>query len=624
MSSQRTPVLPWWLATSITFSLFSALINLFALATSGNGRVRDLRIIRLARRVADQFDWNVLGSMPAWVHTERDLTSMAECALLFVCAAIASFVVLGPLAVLFQAVARRLGRHATAMSVAFLSMPALALAAGGVLSPGMNAAASVLAGVIVFIACSKASAEALRRWMSRVALVGAGVAAVALVAAPFAVRAAKVERPAARRGAPNIVLISIDSLRADHLHAYGYARRTSPNLDALAAQGAVFETVISPTSWTLPAHMTLMTSLAPEEHGVITNRLRLARGIDTLPQRLQRSGYATAGFVSATYLDGLYGFSRGFDEYDDYTLLRVAGEKSRTAVTSQQVAQRAVAYLQKRSGANDQHPFFLFLHFFDVHYDYNPPPPFAGMFDAGYSGRATGNVDSVHQGMPRNDLNHVVSLYDGEIAWVDWNIGKILASLRTLGLDDNTIVAITADHGEEFLEHGQAAHYKTLYDEVLRVPLVVRYPGHVAPGRRVPGQVRLMDVAPTLLALAGLPVAHPRGGTEARSLSCLLTSPLLRQAPKLPAFGDLRGEVASVRTGDAKLIRNLRTNKEEFYDLDHDPGERKNIDAVNPRERDELRIILNRWRSSATTSASNPADLEDEEKAALKSLGYMQ
>jgi arylsulfatase A-like enzyme len=623
MASQRTRALPLSLATSITYSLFSALINLLALASSGSGRVRDLRIIRLARRVADQFNWNLLANVPAWVHTERDLTSPAACVLLFACAAIASFIVLFPLAILFEKIARRRSRKPAAMSMAFLAMPALGLAAGGVLSPAVNAAVCILLGLITFVAASKASEDSLNRLTSRVALIGIGVTVGALTIIPFAIRTENVPQHAAHRGAPNIVLISIDSLRADHLHSYGYPRNTSPNLDAVAAQGAAFETVISPTSWTLPAHMTLMTSLAPEAHGVITNRLRLGRGIDTLPQRLQRSGYATAGFVSATYLDGLYGFSRGFDEYDDYTLLRVAGEKSRVAVTSQQVAQRAVAYLQKHASAKDQRPFFLFLHFFDVHYDYNPPPPYARMFDAAYAGRVTGNVDAIRAGMPSRDLNHVVALYDGEIAWVDANIGTILKSLRALGYDDNTIVAITADHGEEFLEHGQAAHYKTLYDEVLRVPLVIRYPGHVAPGRKVQGQVRLMDVAPTLLSLAGLPVAHPRAGSDARSLACLLTSPLLRRAPNLPAFGDLRGEVASVRTGDAKLIRNLRTNKEEFYDLDHDPGERLNIDAVSQRERDQLRIILARWRSSAAT-ANSQADLDEEEKATLKSLGYMQ
>jgi arylsulfatase A-like enzyme len=183
---------------------------------------------------------------------------------------------------------------------------------------------------------------------------------------------------------------------------------------------------------------------------------------------------------------------------------------------------------------------------------------------------------------------------------------------------------ITADHGEEFLEHGQAAHYKTLYDEVLRVPLVIRYPGHVIPGRQLRGQVRLMDVAPTVLALAGLQVPHARVGSQARSLACLLTSPSPRQAPVLPAFGDLRGEVASVRIGDAKLIRNLRTQREELYNLNADPGERKNLDAVDQRERDQLRLILSRWRSSASATVNDQADLDDEEKASLRSLGYMQ
>src|SRR6185295_1501117 len=150
---------------------------------------------------------------------------------------------------------------------------------------------------------------------------------------------------------------------------------------------------------------------------------------------------------------------------------------------------------------------------------------------------------------------------------------------------------------------------------------VIRYPGHVIAGRRVKGQVRLMDVAPTLLTLAGLPVAKPRGGTQARSLACLLTSPGPRSVPVLPAFGDLRGEVASVRTGGAKLIRNLRTHREEFYDLASDPGERTNLDAVAQIQRDQLRVILDRWRSTATSS-NTQADLDDEEKATLRSLGY--
>jgi hypothetical protein len=328
MAVRRVPVLPLPLASSISFSLFSAAVNLYALAGSNAGRVRDLRIIRLVRRVADQLDWNLLASMPAWVHAERSLGSIADASLLFICAAIASFCVLFPLAILFGFVTKK-ARRGSAITVALLSMAAVGLAAGGVLSPAMNGAMCVIVAVVVFAAFSMTSSQ---RWMSRTAIAGLAIAIVACVFTPSAVGKSESVRHTPRTGAPNIVLISIDSLRADHLHSYGYARLTSPNLDALAADGAAFETVISPTSWTLPAHMTLMTSLAPEEHGVITNRLRLGRNIDTLPMRLQRAGYTTAGFVSATYLDGIYGFSRGFDEYDDYTLLRVAGEKSRAAV----------------------------------------------------------------------------------------------------------------------------------------------------------------------------------------------------------------------------------------------------------------------------------------------------
>lgn len=619
MAVRRMPVLPLPFASSVSFSLVGAIVNLYALG--GSGRVRDLRIIRLARRVADQLDWNLLASAPAWVHAERSLRSIGDAALLFAAAAIAMFCVLFPIAFIATFALRRLKRG-DAIAVSLVAMCALGLAAGGLLSPAMNAAVCIAAALLVFAAFSLATSA--NQWLSRTAFIGIAIGIVAAAFAPHAKGQRESIRHIARTGAPNIVLISIDSLRADHLHSYGYARQTSPNIDALASSGAVFETVISPTSWTLPAHMTLMTSLAPEEHGVITNRLRLGANVDTLPMRLQRAGYTTAGFVSATYLDGLYGFSRGFDEYDDYTLLRVAGEKSRAAVTSQQVAQRAINFLHQHSDTRDARPFFLFLHFFDVHYNYNPPQPFARMFDGSYAGHATGDVDMVREGMSSRDLNHVVALYDGEIAWVDANIGNILATLHRLGIDDNTIVAITADHGEEFLEHGQAAHYKTLYDEVLRVPLVIHYPGHVVAGRRLQGQVRLMDVAPTLLALAGLPVAKPHSGTGARSLACLMTSPGPRSAPVLPAFGDLRGEVASVRTGGAKLIRNLRTHREEFYDLASDPGERTNLDALPKTQRDQLRIILDRWRSTANNPSNAQADLDEEEKASLRSLGYMQ
>ena len=604
------------LARAAALAAFTAAANVVGLAAgSGGGRIRDLRVLRLLRRLADQLDWNMLAGAPSWVHAGRSTNNIADCAILFASAAAIAFLVLAPLALLFRFAGRR-------ASLALLVMAALTLSAQW----RWSAAVLIAGGALAFAIAAKLG----DRPTLRLGLAACTLIVGAFLIAPFALHGDEVRREVAARGTPNIVLISIDSLRADHLHSYGYPRATSPNLDALAAEGTSFETVISPTSWTLPAHMTLLTSLPPEKHGVITNQFRLSSSVETLPQRLQRSGYATAGFVSATYLDGLFGFSRGFDTYDDYSLLRVAGDKSRRAVTSRMVADRAIDWLQHRSSSPQ--PFFLFLHFFDVHYDYNPPAPYATMFDGGYRGRATGDLAYVKTSVPPRDVDHVVALYDGEIAWVDANIGRVLATLRALGFEDNTIVAVTADHGEEFLDHGQSGHFKTLYDEVLRVPLIVRYPGHVAAGRRVAGQVRLMDVGPTLFALAGVRMARSRERTAAHNLTCFVKpASLPKRQPSFPAFGDLKGEIASLRTGDAKLIRNLRTKQEEFYDLAHDPGERHNKEAETTADADALhgraaalRTMLEQWRSSTVLATDEEVTLDDEDKEGLKSLGYMQ
>jgi len=587
-------------AASLVASLFVAAINVYSLLPGGDARIRDLRILRLARRGADLIDWNFLAAVPAAFQTQRDLTASGS-ALLFACAAIAAFVMLLPFA---MPLAFARSRVATAAAFAFLALPAIAFAAR--VSPKMTA--------LIAIAIVLSAMVITDRVLLRAALAASFVIATTLAIGVLANQQTQSARSQAAIGGPNIVLISIDSLRADHLGAYGYRRATSPNIDAVAREGAVFETVMSPTSWTLPAHMTMLTSLPPEKHGVITDRLRLAHRVETLPQRLHRAGYETAGFVSATYLDGLFGFNRGFDVYDDYSILRIAAEKSRTAITSGLVADRAIHWLQHRATSS---PFFLFLHFYDVHYNYNPPPQFARKFDPSYRGAVTGDIDSLPRDLKPRDLAHLVALYDGEIAWVDANIGRVLATLPK-----NTIVVITADHGEEFLDHGQCGHYKTLYDEVLRVPLIVRYPGRVAAGRRVQGQVRLMDIGPTLFALAGIRTPRTHDQTAARSLTCFLQPAKSPKVPSLPAFGDLRGEIASLRTGDAKLIRNLRTNQEEFYDLATDPGERHDM-HVNNEKADELRAILERWRSSANGTTASEIEIDGEQKESLRSLGYL-
>ena len=586
---------------------------------SAFGRVRDLRVLRLLARYCDLAGVNLQAILPRFAHHEMHAASVSGSAALLAIAAVIAFAVLLPIAILATMIASRLGpSHGPALVVTVMVIATIALAGGSPMRPAVTAIAIVCIGSIFYALAFRHGAVFdlvfTRTAFATIVIVSGCSTAIAIAGARHVV-----VRPPPPRGAPNIILISVDSLRADHLHVYGYNRCTSPNLDRLAKQGALFETVMAPTSWTLPSHMTLMTALPPERHGVISNRKRLAAGIDTLPQRLQREGYYTGGIVSATYLDGMFGFDRGFDEYDDYSLLHAAGGYSANQVSSPQVTNLALQFLDRRAAATDGRPFFLFLHMFDVHYDYNPPEPFAHMFDPVYEGKATGRVGAMTEIRKRRDLDHVIALYDGEIAFVDAHIGNILRAVSALHLDDDTIVAVVADHGEEFFEHGGSGHFRTLYDEVLHVPLIIRYPGHIPAGKRVTGQARLMDVPSTLIELAGLRVSKPASDDDAVSLG----QSLFAGAPRsLPAYGDLNATLASLRTDREKVIWNLRTNKREFYDLVHDPGEHHAVRADD--EMNGLAMRLEQWRSSATEKdPADKIDLDDEEKSALRALGYL-
>jgi arylsulfatase A-like enzyme len=273
-------------------------------------------------------------------------------------------------------------------------------------------------------------------------------------------------------------------------------------------------------------------------------------------------------------------------------------------------------------------PFFGFVNLMEAHVPYAPPRQHNELrgldgFRAPAVSRKRRSYEQTlrynlgRDGFTPAELETIRALYRGEIRYLDALVGRLLDAVPA-----NTIVAITADHGEEFLDHGQCGHYKTLYDEVLRVPLIVRYPGRVAAGRRVQGQVRLMDIGPTLFALAGIRTPRTHDQTAARSLTCFLQPAKSPKVPSLPAFGDLRGEIASLRTGDAKLIRNLRTNQEEFYDLATDPGERHDM-HVNNEKADELRAMLERWRSSANGTTASEIEIDGEQKESLRSLGYL-
>ncbi len=387
---------------------------------------------------------------------------------------------------------------------------------------------------------------------------------------------------------PNIVLISIDTLRPDHLGAFGYKRKTSPNIDALATSGALFENAISSTSWTLPAHAALFTGLSDSVHGSDDVHRRLDDSRHTLAERLSSLGYRTAGFFAGPFLHPTFGLAQGFDTYVDCSsyarISRRLAESTGTLYTPDLVgrAQRDVTnprvYLevQRWLRENQQSPFFLFIHLWDTHFDFIPPAPYDEMFDPEYEGEISGSKfmhDSrVNKNMSRRDLDHIIALYDGEIAWTDAHVGRILEDLDALGLSDRTIVALVSDHGEEFFEHGGKGHQATLYEEVIRIPLVLRYPERIAPGIRIPDQVRIIDLLPTLLELAGAPAPNDVMG---QSLVPLLEGRTLEHDNlAISELNTLGKRLRSYRRNDRKLLRDQGKRQSQFYDLRIDHRER--------------------------------------------------
>jgi arylsulfatase A-like enzyme len=453
----------------------------------------------------------------------------------------------------------------------------------------------------------------------------------------LAVRTGPDPRPAAPPR-PNILLVSIDSLRADHVHAYGYGPETSPAIDRLAREGVLFRTAVSPTSWTLPAHLSLFTGLTPQQHGVVADDQRLRDDAPLLSEVLWRKGYTTVGFVSAPYLDSAYGFDRGFEHYDDYTIAKRSFADSQRGPTSPALLRLFEDWFAAWKAGGRQRPFFAFVHMWDVHYDYTPPRPFDTWFDPDYTGAVTGEDfetnPAIHPGMAARDLAHVVALYDGEIRYTDLHLGLILDRLRAAGVLDDTIVVVTADHGDEFFEHGRKGHKQALYDESVRVPLVMRFPARIPAGRIVDAQVRLIDVATTIIALAGLPAqpgfgsAGPPEAYAAQDLTRWIDGAPSEVLPALPAFGHLIGDapvpVASLRTARQKLIVELDgARHEELFDLARDPGEHTDLAQRTPATADTLRQELVAWgEAQRVDRLAEAAPLSEESRERLRQLGY--
>ncbi|MDP8222036.1 MAG: sulfatase [Candidatus Lernaella stagnicola] len=303
----------------------------------------------------------------------------------------------------------------------------------------------------------------------------------------------------------NVLLITIDSLRWDHVGSYGYDKPTTPKLDAFGESAVRFQRAYAPSPWTLPSHASLLTGLYPDTHGVDQERSVLGPELPTLGEILQAHGYRTGAVVCAPFLWTFYGLQRGFDTYDT-ELMDLLPIKSLRRKVGPDVTKRGLDWIDQ----NRDQPFFLFLHYWDVHHDYNPPQEYVDLFDPGYEGDEDGlriaerEHGELAPGYPKRDLKHLLALYDGEIRYTDDALGDLLAGLEQRGLMQNTLIWITSDHGEEFLDHGQVAHKKTCYEEVIRIPLIVRIPWMETASSVIDDAVSLLDFFPTALDALGI------------------------------------------------------------------------------------------------------------------------
>jgi arylsulfatase A-like enzyme len=427
-------------------------------------------------------------------------------------------------------------------------------------------------------------------------------------------------------GAPSVALITIDTQRADHTSAYGYDRQTTPHLDEIAGQGSLFSSAYTPTPTTGPSHASLFTSTYPAVHGVRKNGHALPASLPTLAQVLNDAGYQTAGIVGAFPLAERFGYGRGFDFYDDdflaaeasillnewegHRLPEPAYDRRASATTS-----RALRWLD--AAATDA-PFFLWVHYYDPHEPYEPPPRYRDLF-----------ATPVLSGPPW--LSRAVAHYDAEIRYSDAQVGRLVRALdRTVGAA-HSLVVIATDHGEGLMQHGLMAHGENLYEELVRVVLLFRWEGHVTAGRRFSTPVGLIDVAPTLLSLLGLSGAGR--GFQGIDLSPALLDGIEPAADR-PLYFQRRpyertdaaetgpvGSMFGVRVGRWKYIEALEENRRELFDLSIDPQETRNLGESQPGEAARLAIRLRRWVAAAPSFPAQP--VADDVAAGLRALGYV-
>ena len=425
------------------------------------------------------------------------------------------------------------------------------------------------------------------------------------------------EPSASRSGDNNVILVSIDSLRADHLRCYGYERETSPNIDRIAAQAAVFQNAFSQSAWTLPSHASMLTGLLPSEHGLIFYDNEglggkkefgvLDEDVTTLAEILKSRGYACLSYNGGAWIDPDFGLGQGFDLYT------WGGRYFRDNVP------KTIDWIR----AHREEKFFVFLHAYDVHPPFVDAPRTNSFFD--YKGplKLEEITSEKVESLDSAEYQYLVSQYDAAVLRADEALGSLFSLLEEAGLAEKTILILTADHGEMLGEHGKWGHIYPLFEELMRVPLIIRVPGvkGISVSRLVPGTIGIL---PTVLDLLGIREA---GDLAKNSLAPLLRGEDFRFDSVLCDTGRIEGpsRCRAVRTEKWKLVSYEEAGRGpriELFDLENDPGEKSDVSAQNPAiSRELLNKLLESSGSRVRKTGKKTLDPRILER--LRSLGYL-
>ncbi len=391
----------------------------------------------------------------------------------------------------------------------------------------------------------------------------------------------------------HVILISIDTCRADHLSCYGFERPTTPNIDALAAEGVLFRNAITPVPLTLPAHSSMLTGTIPAYHGIHFNDERpLDESNTTLAEVMKKHGYATGAVVAAHVLDSKLGIAQGFDYYnDEYE------EPNRLDFSRGRIAEESSDVACEWFTEHKDEPFFFFLHYYDPHYPCEPPEPYASKFSD--------------------------DLYAGEIAYTDEHIGRVMAKLKELGIYDSALIILTGDHGEMLGEHREIGHGYFIYEGAIKVPLIIKRPGskeHI----EVDGPVGLVDIVPTICGMMGIKAPSPVHGED---LSDYWEKPDKKRTRYIyiQSMTPIKSDAASLLGVVSENYKYIQTTRPELYDTVADPCEMNNLVNKEPKRahllRENLKLILKKQvRSDKETGV---ATVDEETRKKIESLGYV-